>query len=337
MNAFQMRLIHLRVQLFTLEFLNSYDRIIVYFSGGKDSLACLLWVINMGVEPSRIELWHHEIDGREGSNLMDWPITAGYCRTIAEHFGIPLYFSWKMGGFEREMMRHDQPTAPTRFETPSGVMQAGGTSGRLGTREQFPQVSADLSVRYCSPYLKIDVAATAIRNDPRFAGMRTLTVSGERAQESPARAKYQTFEPDRSDNRDGKSARLVDRLRPIHSWTEEHVWKIIERFKVNPHPAYSLGWGRVSCMFCIFGSADQWATARKVDPARFEKIAQLETQFGKTIHRKLTVGELADRGTAYPFDPAKAGVAMGTEFTEPAILENWVIPMGAYGDLSGPC
>jgi tRNA(Ile)-lysidine synthase TilS/MesJ len=50
--------------------LTSYDKIIVYFSGGKDSLACLLHLLEQGVDPAKIELWHHEIDGREGSELM---------------------------------------------------------------------------------------------------------------------------------------------------------------------------------------------------------------------------------------------------------------------------
>ncbi len=37
--------------------LASYDKIIVYFSGGKDSLACLLLLLVLGVDPTKIELW----------------------------------------------------------------------------------------------------------------------------------------------------------------------------------------------------------------------------------------------------------------------------------------
>ena len=79
---------------------HDYDKVIVYFSGGKDSLACFLHLLDLGVELEKIELWHHEIDGREGSDLMDWPITKSYCDNFAKTFNVPIYYSWKVGGFE---------------------------------------------------------------------------------------------------------------------------------------------------------------------------------------------------------------------------------------------
>jgi 3'-phosphoadenosine 5'-phosphosulfate sulfotransferase (PAPS reductase)/FAD synthetase len=63
----------------------------------------------------------------------------------------------------------------------------------------FPQVSADLSVRWCSAYLKIDVAALSISNDPWFKGSRkVLYLSGERRQESSARSRYAEMEQHRT-------------------------------------------------------------------------------------------------------------------------------------------
>lgn len=211
-------------------------------------MACLLNLFALGIDRSKIELWHNEIDGREGSTLMDWPVTPDYCRKVATVFNLPIYFSWKIGGFEREMLRDKSLTAPTKFETPEdGVKQIGGTRGKTNTRLKFPQVSANLSVRWCSAYLKIDVASAAIRNQKRFDHSRTLVISGERAEESAARANYKTFEPHRSDNRGGRKGRHVDHWRPVHGWSEAEVWAIIEKYQVNPHPAYHLGWGRVSC------------------------------------------------------------------------------------------
>src|SRR3546814_19920193 len=85
--------------------------------------------------------------------------------------------------------------------------------------------------------------AASIRNQDRFLGKRTLVVTGERAQESVARSKYQTFERHRTDTRDGtRKARHVDHWRPIHAWTEEQVWAVIQRFGIVPHVAYQLGW-----------------------------------------------------------------------------------------------
>lgn len=79
----------------------SYDRIVVFFSGGKDSVACVLHLLECGVDPERIELHHHLVDGREGSSLMDWPVTDAYCQAFADAFSLKLYFSWKERGFER--------------------------------------------------------------------------------------------------------------------------------------------------------------------------------------------------------------------------------------------
>lgn len=50
----------------------------VAFSGGKDSLACLLHLIEMGVAPGKIHLLHHEIDGREGSTHAEYLVRHGF-------------------------------------------------------------------------------------------------------------------------------------------------------------------------------------------------------------------------------------------------------------------
>lgn len=198
--------------------LHSYDKYIVAFSGGKDSLASLLNLLKRGVDRSKIELWHHDIDGREGSTLMDWTCTRSYCEAFAKASNLPIYFSWREGGFEREMLRRDALTGGVYFETPDNGTVYKPSQNRpdyYNTRLKFPQVSADLSVRWCSAYLKIDVLAAAIRNQERFNGLKTLVVTGERGEESSARAKYKEFEPHRADLRDGKNPRHIDHYRPI--------------------------------------------------------------------------------------------------------------------------
>ena len=320
--------------------LNSYDHIVVAFSGGKDSLACLLHLLDLGVDKSKVELWHHDIDGREGSNLMDWAPTRAYCKAIAKAFDIPIYFSWLTGGFEREMLRDNERKAATCWENPDGsIGTAGGTRGKLNTRMKFPQVSADLSVRWCSSYLKIDVCCAALRNSPRFLGKRTLVLTGERAEESAARAKYETFEPHKADGRNAKrdsARRHIDAWRPVHTWTEKMVWEVIERYKVNPHPAYRAGFGRVSCQFCIFGNANQFAAAKAISPERFEKVAQYENQFGLTIKRKGSISELAEKGQAYAASEADLTACQSEDFNEEIFMDNWTLPAGAFGESCGP-
>ncbi len=321
--------------------LSIYDRYVVLFSGGKDSVACVLRLLELGVPREAIELHHHDVDGQEGSNLMDWPITRDYCRAFARALGLKLIFSWKVGGFEREMLRQDSLTSPIAWESESGqILSSGGTRGKANTRQMFPQVTADLTQRWCSGYLKVDVGARVLTSEPRFTQGKTLVLSGERAEESSARARYQVFEHDRSDNREGKRVvRHIDHWRAVHAWDEQQVWDIIQRHGINAHPAYHLGWGRTSCMKCIFGSANQWASVRLIDPQGFEEIALYEERFGKTIHRQLSVRDLAARGTPYDMDPAVVSLALGEHYPQEQILVDpaaWKLPQGAFGESNGP-
>lgn len=312
----------------------AYDRVVVAFSGGKDSLAALLHLLDLGISPTRIELHHHEVDGR-GPVLMDWPITPAYVAALASHFGLALYASWREGGFAREMARDGTPTAAVRFERPDGALGSAGGAGPPGVRGRFPQVSADLSVRWCSPSLKIDVLAAAIRGQGRFEAGRTLVVTGERAEESPSRARYKIFEAHRT----SCGRREVDHWRPIHAWAEAQVWDRIAGASLRPHPAYSLGWSRLSCRGCIFGSPNQWAPLRALYPEAFAAIAALEAASGLTIQRAASVAALADRGVPYPAalaQPELATLAGGMTWKLPVTLRPWRLPAGAFGDAAGP-
>lgn len=312
----------------------AYDRVLVAFSGGKDSLAALLHLLDLGVSPDRIELHHHQVDG-QGAVFMDWPVTPAYVAALAAHFGLPLYHSWRDGGFRREMDRARAPTAPIVFETLEGGLGRAGDAGPPGVRGRFPQVSADLSVRWCSPALKIDVLAAAIRRQARFLEGRTLVVTGERAEESPARARYRAFEPHRT----ACSRRQVDHWRPLLGWDEARVWDRIRAAALRPHPAYGLGWSRLSCRACIFGSPAQWATLRVLYPDAFAAVAAREASSGRTIQRFADVVALANRGVPYPAalaQPELAALAGGTAWTLPVIQRPWRLPAGAFGDGAGP-
>ena len=239
-------------------------------------------------------------------------------------------------------MRNNERTASTKFETPDeGIKECGGTRGKLSTRMKFPQISGDLRVRRCSAYLKIDVCSKAISNQKRFNNKRTVVITGERSEESPGRAKYAILEPDRSDNREGRKKRYVDRWRPVHGWSEEQVWKIIEKFQVNPHPCYWLGWGRCSCSACIFGSANQWASLDIVLPDQVKVVSRLEKKFGLTIQRKKSVPNMVKQGI--PYSPCVSGnpeklisIASSKKYKEKVILDDWKMPAGAFGESCGP-
>jgi 3'-phosphoadenosine 5'-phosphosulfate sulfotransferase (PAPS reductase)/FAD synthetase len=318
--------------------LQDYAEVILMMSGGKDSLACLLDLLDRGVPREKIHLHHHLVDGREGGTLMDWECTEGYVEALAKAFGLKLTYSWREGGIERECNRHNAPTAPVMIpDEIAGYRRVGG-DGPLGTRRMFPQQAASLQTRWCSAYCKIGCADAYLINEPRFRGGRkTLVITGERAEESANRARYAMFEPHRADLRNGKTVcRHIDHWRPVLRWSAQQVWAIIERWRVQAHPAYELGFGRVSCRCCVFGSSDQWATIKVIAPEQFRQVADKEREFGVTIHRKRSVEESAVLGTPYATNPFWVEVANSRRFELPIFVSDWKLPPGAYGESCGP-
>ena len=129
-----------------------------------------------------------------------------------------------------------------------------------------------------------------------------------------------------------RDPRLIDRWRPVHDWPVGKAWALIERFGGNPHPAYQLGWSRVSCAAYIFGSSNQWTSLRAVNPRRFRTLVGYGREFGKTIDRHLTIARMADAGQSFAGMPT----ALSSTFDEPDIGDPGTLPRGAHGDACGP-
>jgi 3'-phosphoadenosine 5'-phosphosulfate sulfotransferase (PAPS reductase)/FAD synthetase len=316
-----------------------YDLVIVSFSGGKDSLACVLRMLDLGVPISKLELWHQAVDGRPGVDprFFDWPCTEGYCKAVAAALGVKIRFQWREGGFEQEINKFNRPLAPAGFELPDGTIGSAGGQGTPNTRLMFPMTSSDLRTRWCSAVLKIDVSTAGINNDPRLKEANVLVVTGERRQESNNRARYSEVDVHRSTTQ----KRRVDQWRAIIDWREEEVWEIIEKWRVRPHPAYYIGWGRVSCLPCIFGNADQWASVRAIAPDLFNKILGYENEFEHTIQKKGNVKFMADKGESFvPPDRKLVAMALSEEYPEDMVMvpksEPWELPLGAYKRHGGP-
>jgi 3'-phosphoadenosine 5'-phosphosulfate sulfotransferase (PAPS reductase)/FAD synthetase len=253
---------------------DSYERIIIACSGGKDSVAALLHLLDCGAPVERMELWHHDVDG-QGAAFMDWPSTTPYVRALAQHFGVPCYLSWREGGLQ-----------------------------------------------------------------DRFLGRRTLFVTGERAEESPNRARYTVFGPHRTDTRDSqRRCRHVDHWRPVHAWSEAAIWAILQRYGVIPALPYQLGFGRLSCALCVFMSVDQAATLRHIMPERFSALALLEQRFGCTMKRECGLHQYADRGVVYAATLARPDLvarALEHQWHGPVVASRWRMPAGAFWENVGP-
>jgi len=165
--------------------LEEYDLIVVLFSGGKDSAAAYLKLLELGVSKDKIELWHHDIDGGHPTRRMDWPVTQAYVRAFAVAEDVKLRVSCRVNGFFGEFYRIGA-SYPIEYEDEGKIKtcrlsQAQIESDRLhkellqvldpdnqkalkeyGQRLKFPAKCGDLSRRWCSAYLKIDVASAVL-------------------------------------------------------------------------------------------------------------------------------------------------------------------------------
>jgi hypothetical protein len=108
----------------------------------------------------------------------------------------------------------------------------------------------------------------------------------------------------------------------------------------NPHPAYRLGWGRLSCRACIFGHADQWASLQTIDPVGFSVLAGYEQKFGVTIHRRKSIEQLAALGKPFAGCANRQLIeeALDPNWNYPITLPegSWQAPVGAFTKSGGP-
>lgn len=324
-----------------------YQRVIVFFSGGKDSLFCVLDLLERGIPKEKIELHHHLVDGDTKNHFMDWPVTRDYCRKIAEALGVTYRESWRDGGFKGELLKENSVSLPIRFIDADGIQSYSPVMAKPNTRRKWPAIGADLRTRWCSPSLKIEVGAKYLTKSSELQSLKVLCVTGERAEESSNRAKYLEAEIHRTNvtnvYKNGKrvavkrsGVRFVDHYRPALYVTERQVWDKMKAWGIVPHPVYYIGFSRCSCAKCIFINDDSLATLYEIDPDGLREIARMESDFNHTIHRSHGVLERAGKGTSHRYNADTVKQLMSDEYTKPIFTEEWSLPSGAFGKSDGP-
>ena len=356
--------------------LESYQHIIVLYSGGKDSIAATLYLRELGVPNEKILLMHHDIDGGNQELEMDWSVTKSYCIESAKALGIPIRFSWRQGGFLQEMLRNGA-SFPISFEdyNDSGKLitvsaAAWEASEKLrkrieeciqadneeeaerlmiqlrqyGYRMKFPAKSASLQTRWCSSSLKIEVFDKVLRYcDTFMAGKKILVIDGIRREESPNRSRYNECELHTTNA--PRKQRVVHKWSPVIEWTEEMVWEIIERHRLRAHPCYYLGFSRCSCSCCIFGLPKHWAAIKFLHPEKFSKLVELERRLNFTIDSKFSLeGIVSNTASCLPQYPdadmikALTSRWLPKDYIRLQDHDIWTSPYGAYGGAEGgPC
>lgn len=240
-------------------------KIIVSFSGGKDSTACLLWALNEG--------------GFKRESL-----TAVFCDTGWEHADTISYIdsTCKTLGVKLVTLRSK------KYE---GFLDMAIKKGR------FPSTKA----RFCTEELKskpmIDYLLDEVQD-------HCLIIQGIRNQESLARSKMQKnctffrYYVDPYSVKDGKELRHTyrkvdvlafrakfadDILRPIISWRAEQVMAYILSHGLKPNPLYYRGAKRVGCYPCIMSNHAEVKAMLANDPEYAERLINAERQANRTF------------------------------------------------------
>jgi 3'-phosphoadenosine 5'-phosphosulfate sulfotransferase (PAPS reductase)/FAD synthetase len=160
---------------------------------------------------------------------------------------------------------------------------------RFTTRPDVPSFPSSAH-RQCTSDLKRGPIEREVRryikaeNDRRDHVMPidvVVNCTGIRAQESASRAKIEVF---KKNNRNSVAGREWYEWAPIHGLSTAEVFATIRGAGQEPHPAYADGNERLSCVFCIMGSANDIAHGAKARPDLFAKYVELENRTGYTMH-----------------------------------------------------
>jgi len=140
-------------------------------------------------------------DGGHPDRRMDWPVTQAYVRAFAAAEDVKLRVSCRVNGFFGEVYRVGA-SYPIEYEDEGEIKTCPLTTKQieseklreqvldelgpdaqeelnaLGYRMKFPAKSGDLARRWCSAYLKIDVATAVLRNLEELGNVQVFPMKG---------------------------------------------------------------------------------------------------------------------------------------------------------------
>ena len=244
--------------------------VVVNSSGGKDSQTALRAVVRAALRLAdgtdrpeyplgRIVVSHQDLTS------MEWEGTKGLAQRQAEHYGLR---------FEVSEYRNAQGDELELLEA-------------VRRRGKWP----DNNNRYCTSDFKRGPGGHVLTMLGRERPGPILHVFGFRSQESPARRKRPTLQPNA---RFSTPARPVVDWLPIQQWTDDQVWSDIESSAVESHSAYALGMPRLSCVFCIFAPKPALILAGRANRELLDRYCAVEAEIGHRFRNDLSLREVRD-------------------------------------------
>jgi 3'-phosphoadenosine 5'-phosphosulfate sulfotransferase (PAPS reductase)/FAD synthetase len=234
---------------------------IMSHSGGKDSQAMMIHLRNNGVPTRQMVVIHADL------GHIEWPGAKELAQQNAVDAQVPFIVA---------------KARRTLFEM---------VNDRFEKRPEVPSWPSS-STRQCTSDLKRGPIAREARRYAKEHGFSlVVNCMGFRAEESPARAKRPVVAPVKSNTT--KTRDWFDFL-PIQDWSIQEVFQAIADDGQKPHAAYGVhqisgewvteGNDRLSCVFCIMGSAKDAANGARQRPELAAEYIALEKKTGYTMH-----------------------------------------------------
>lgn len=234
------------------EFIDGGALFVLNDSGGKDSQAMRCRLLRAGLSPDRMVVVHATL------GEVEWPGALEHAHDGAARSGLPFIVA----------------------EARRGLLQM--VTDRHATRPEVPSWPS-AGQRQCTSDLKRGPITREARRYAKARGAKlVVNCMGMRAEESPSRARKPALSRNDTNSRAGRE--WFDWL-PIHHLTIAEVFATIADAGETPHPAYAAGNERLSCMFCILGSARDARNGALHNPELFARYVDLERRTGYTAHQ----------------------------------------------------
>ena len=255
---------------------------LITFSGGKDSLAIILWAL----KNLKFDEWEVVFcdTGWEAA------ITYEYIDFIEKHIG-KKFIRLKQERFEEKLDQHILDTVIRIFGERNVFAEMVLSKGR------FPSTRA----RFCTEELKMKPVIDYILS----LDQDVIVVQGVRAEESASRKMLKPndeyfrfyFEPKRKDKKGASvydsyrskdvkawcNTRTCDVQRPILYLTAIEIFDMIFGEGLKPNPLYFMGHSRVGCYPCIMCQLAEIKLIAENNPHRIEQLEQLEQLSGSSF------------------------------------------------------